>query len=163
MVKSPQNCWFWHRSAIFWFTIQRGMAKIFQYLARLVRARSPTLHDCQKFGQRPKSSQDVNESISREKCLLEIYDNITHSLFEISFTFVVWTCETFKNNFEIKAKLVKYLKGRCYLVSHLHFFWEFFSENCFCSRDIPKIVAQFWLLEAWMGWRSGISYFQEYV
>ena len=38
---------------------------------------------------------------------------LTYSCPEIYVTSVVWTCHAFENNFRMKLKLTKYLKGTC--------------------------------------------------
>ena len=44
---------------------------------------------------------------------------------------VVWSGDSFKDNFEIKHKLEKYLTGSCYLVSDLHFSFKYFQIFAF--------------------------------
>ena len=58
-------------------------------------------------------------------------NGLTHSCLEISLTIVVWNCDTFENNFEIKHILEEYLKGSCLLVSGLQFPFKYFVKITF--------------------------------
>ena len=53
-------------------------------------------------------------------------------------TSVVWTYDTFENNFQINHKFEKYLKGSFQLVSDQHFFFKYFLKNVFAREISPK-------------------------
>ena len=53
---------------------------------------------------------------------------LTHSCPEISLTCVVWTFDTFQNNFEINLKYTTYLKESCETGSEVHIPFKYFLK-----------------------------------
>ena len=62
----------------------------------------------------------------------------THSYLEISWTSVVWTFDTFQNNFEINYKFTIYLKYRCELDFDPNFSSKYFLIIAFVRGILPK-------------------------
>ena len=55
-------------------------------------------------------------------------EGLSHSCLETPLTHVVWTSDTFENNFEIKIRLEKYLDGEFLVGFRLHFSFEGFLK-----------------------------------
>ena len=57
--------------------------------------------------------------------------NLTHSCLEINLAGVVWTCQSFENNFGINHNFLKYLKESCEWISDEQFFFQYLKK-IFC-------------------------------
>ena len=66
--------------------------------------------------------------------------SLTYSYLQIFFkTSVVWTCQTFKNNFEIKHKFGKYLMEHCDYSSDEQFSFKYFLNITYVREISPKL------------------------
>ena len=61
-------------------------------------------------------------------CALEV-NVLTHSCLKIFSMFVVWTYDSFENNYKIQHWFEKYLKGICVLGIDRHFSLQYFLEK----------------------------------
>ena len=52
---------------------------------------------------------------------------------------VVWTCQTFENNFGMKYKFAKYLKETCRYKSDEQFSYKYFLNIAFIKEIFPKL------------------------
>ena len=71
---------------------------------------------------------------------------LTRWCFGIALTFVVWTCDIFENNCEIKHALEKYLRGSSKLVSDSHYPYFDNIEPNFASDDVVIAMCILYML-----------------
>ena len=74
---------------------------------------------------------------------LRAWIGLTHLCHDVYSTCVVWTFQTFENNFGMQHKFTKYLKESCRQCCDEQFSFKYFLNFAFV-REI--IVRQFWLL-----------------
>ena len=68
---------------------------------------------------------------------------LTHSYLEIYLTSIVWTRQTFENNFGMKHKFARYLKGSYRQSSDEHFFFKYFLNIPSLRKISPKLSGSF--------------------
>ena len=75
--------------------------------------------------------------------LLSFSAPLTNSYLEIYLTSIVWTRQTFENNFGMKHKFARYLKGSYRQSSDEHFFFKYFLNIPSLRKISPKLPGSF--------------------
>ena len=86
----------------------------------------------------------LNTNILKKKVLYHFFHYcLTNSCLKFFLTSVVWTYNTFGNNFRINHKLTKKLKDNCALRSKEHFSFKYFPSYVFVRKISPKVSGGF--------------------
>ena len=65
-------------------------------------------------------------------------NRFTHSNLKMKLTSVVWTYDTFENNFRLNNKITKYLKESFGSGFGEHFSFKYFLKNTLVTKIFPK-------------------------